>query len=205
MYTYKKKIPQRLRYRSKGLNQKQKKQVYSIAKRGVEYKVKNTGISTDIDNAGAVAELIGTNVSVGTGDTARIGDKIYLSRLYMNISFRIPNGGDHTNVLRCVIFQWKVATTPGVTDILSSSTYDATYNHDGRQNYRILYDKIVDLSYYGPAQKTYSIKIKNMARTITYQSNVAQRNALYILLLSDSGAVLNPNVDYDCKVYYTDQ
>lgn len=205
MYTYKRKIPQRRPY-TKGLNKYQRKQVVRIANANVEYKIKNVTFSSDIDNAGGVAELIGSNVAAGTGDSNRIGDKISLSRVYLNISFRIPNGGDHTNVIRCILFQWKNPTTPTVSSILSTTNdYNSVYDHDGRQNYKILYDKHIDLSYYGPAQKSYQIKIKNLARTVTYLSSTAQKNAVYILLISDSGAVLNPNVDYNCRSYYTDQ
>lgn len=190
--------------RSYGLNQTQKKQIKKYIEKEIEVKTKDiTGLSS-VSTTGTIVELIGDNLTQGTGGSARVGSKIILRSIYLNMAVQIPVNGDHTNIVRVLIFQWKSNTVPTIAQMLENSDYVSPYNYDNRQLYKIVYDKYFPLSYEGPASMMAKINLKNLNKTVVYSSGTATKNDVYMLMISDSGVTLHPIVQYDGRAYYYD-
>lgn len=192
------------------LNRLQKKQVKRIANSGTEYKIFNNNTNSSISQTGLVVPIFagGSNgPAQGAGDSERIGDKISLEQIFMNVSAYIPSGGDLTNYIRMIIFQWKDRTIPVGTDILVTSTdYLGLHNYDRRQQYNVLVDKTISLSFNGPAAKFFNINLKRkFAKQMTYVGTEVQKNGVYAYIVSDSGAVVHPVITWRSRAYYTDK
>lgn len=113
------------------------------------------------------------------------------------------------------MFQWYPATTPVIANLLltgGSGAIDVTseYNHDQRQNYHILYDKMATggLLDGGGAQKivhdVYNFKGEHADCQMDAASATTGTNQIWIILISDIAAATYPTFKYTFKVFFTD-
>lgn len=158
------------------------------------------------DWAGSIVSL--TNIPQGDTDVTRDGDQVYLRSIRMSGDIVI---GDTTNVARLIIFQWYQDATPAYTDVLSSvyqgtvNAVNSPYHHDGRRQFRVLYDKrfvmdsddgivLFDTGYLRPAK-----------RKINFNAGGTDgENEIFMLALSDSGAVSHPSFNFVCRTTFND-
>lgn len=166
--------------------------------------VADTGTITPLSD---IAQTSGVS---GASDTTRIGDRILLRSLEVNLA---AINGDPTNAIRVIIFQWLPGTTPLLGNILLDSAGGADvayspYTHDGRQSFRILLDKTF---YLGSSSLTRTAGIHKYItrfplRFIDYSDAVTTplANGIWMLTVSDSTSATHPTVIGQLKLNYTD-
>lgn len=177
----------------------------------------NVALAT-LTNTGSVKGSV-TNVPQGDGDSTRDGDRISCRSLevfaYINTDPSVTAAFAANNALiRYVIFQWYPTTVPVYTDVFggglstTSRAPMAPYNHDNRQLFRFLYDKIFVLN---PSSANSSIiihkKIINIPqKNIQYASGSTQgTNEIYYMVICDGIALTaNPTHTGIYKFNYSD-
>lgn len=222
------------------LNQKQKKEIKKIAKRQVvRVQELKFFVATQLNGS-----TIGTtytsrqlsNVPQGDNDTSRDGDRLELCGsmefIYQFTGPEIQTAGvnDVVNTVRLIIFQYHPTavsgTSPQATEILQngpSGVIDvhSLYNHDQRQNYTILKDKMMVLV-------NNQLQLAGTAGWTTYQSNHCRlvkfkintkkcrkmqqfvagttdgTNQIFELLVSDSSVAPYPTVIRNSKIFFRD-
>lgn len=159
-----------------------------------------------------------TNIPQGVADTDRTGDRLYLKKAYVRLHVAI---GDFTNMFRIIFFQWKPNTVPAISgsDILlpgasGSIDYLSQYNHDNRQEFRILYDRTYNLNGNGSgasdpitstSQVIKFIKLRPKLKQLQYAGgSTVGTNQVYYLAISDSSILPNPTFSMSVKFLYTD-
>lgn len=164
--------------------------------------------SYSVSTAAGVYSL--SNTSQGASGGGHIGDECRLR----SIEFRWEAiVGDTFNVIRCVVFVWKpnmaLTGTPADTDILKTVTppnqITSCYEEDGEDMYRILADFNVCMVTGGDNQvKTgkFSRKLNLKQDYTTSTSNCS--NNIFVLLISDSGAVAHPTFNFTSRIAFTD-
>jgi len=169
----------------------------------------------------------------GVTVTTRVGDRVRVKGITIKYTCVAGVGGlvanaDEYNSIRVIVFKWLVsnAITAPVTGNILDSTSSATvtnqmYNHDGRADYHICYDKTHRLFntpvddagtvswYHGPNTifTTESpIKLQSLGkREISYESNTTTGDGLYFVLwVSDSAHVPNPTIEFASMLTYSD-
>lgn len=156
---------------------------------------------------------LGNLFSPAQGDTdiTRDGDRVAIER----IEFRCNGGmtGAGANQFRCIILRDKtgaIGTT--ATNVLYSGTMGTAnaaqgpYNEDLRQNFEVLYDKIVKVD----AVSNYQFYFKYLKRwkkpKLVYFNNnttTINKGQIKVLFIADT---LAPNFAYDyyCRIWYSD-
>lgn len=163
-----------------------------------------------------------SGIAQGDTDSDRTGDRVMLKKIYLRWNLV---GYDTYNFVRFMVFQWKpdnlISPIPG--DILlpgSSGAIDFTsqYNHDKRQMYKIMYDKVLttvgdgsqtSLTVY-PYQSNFihynkkTLIIPNKQLQYDGGSSTIGTNQIYVMAVSDSLVPTHPLVSYTMKILYTD-
>jgi hypothetical protein len=164
--------------------------------------------ASPVDYSGSVWAL--TQVTAGTTDTTRIGDKIIPKKLQIRINCL---QGDVTNDIRIIIFRWKVHTTfasPSIsgTILQNVSTVDAprsAYYHDFEPAFDVLYDKRFTLNTYDPVKDLdLEFKLPESKPIQMVAAGTNGINHLYMGIVSDSGAVVHPTLYYYSRVDFVD-
>lgn len=157
--------------------------------------------SVGVDNTGAFAQL--GAVTQGDTDTTRDGDQLYIRSLQVKGQV---TAGDTTNLLRVIIFQWFLPTTPTATDLLLSNVVDSPWNHDNRYLFKVVVDKSYSLATASNAAQTINWRIsKGFKRKCQFNGGTTiGTNKFWIFTISDSGGVPNPSVSYYTKLNFTD-
>lgn len=165
--------------------------------------------ATAVDFAGTIIDV--SAVAQGTNDTQHVGDTIRVRSVENNISWV---AGDNTNLCRYILFQWKQSGVPAVADILLGplSTTVAPlspYNHDNRKNFNVLYDSMVKVDAVAlplTVRKSKIWKIPSFLRQMYFTAATTNRlkNGIYILVISDSGAVPHPTFAFNYKMNFSD-
>lgn len=170
--------------------------------------VATTAVSVDI--TGSITDL--TSIAQGDTDQTRDGDQLYLRSIKGKAQIQVA---DTTNIVRFIIFQWYmdtnvVGSAPTVSQILQSVGTAigpmSGYNHDGRYNFRILYDRTCFLDTTDKVQCGLQWYInKGLRRKMQFHGGATGgKNKIYLLLLSDSGAATHPSVAYYNRTAYSD-
>lgn len=196
------------------LSYKQTKAVSTIARRAVRRVSEKKSYRTAVDNqtfdntTGYVLHL--TSISQGDGASTRDGNSILLRSVQSRFSLY---SADATQVIRVIYFQWFPESTPTVTDILSN-TYtgdvnlvNSPYELHARSQFRILADRTYALEGSSNELAIDRIMVKKFARrmvTFDTTSTTAPINGLYMLVVSDSGAVSHPYIHVVNQVNYSD-
>lgn len=148
----------------------------------------------------------------GTTDLTRIGDKITIRGLDIRMHL---TSSDTYNIIRCIIFQWypntSITSAPVGSQILNDVTtypYISPYVHDYTNQYGVLYDKMFTLSSLADTiTRVVKIKprLKYCKKTINFSAaGTNGSNKLYMLLVSDSGAVTHPTANIHSRLFYDD-
>lgn len=121
--------------------------VQQVLRRNSELKYFDTAFSYSFTTTGTGTQNI-TVIPQGTTDTTRIGDRLKIT----SVEFRYNIFDASTAIsiyskqtVRLVLVHWFPATTPGYSDVLTTSTTRALYNHDQRQMYKICWDKTISV------------------------------------------------------------
>lgn len=172
----------------------------------------HTEVGVGVDLGGVLWNC--TAISQGDTDETRDGDSIYLKKWTINFGW---TAGDGNNLVRVIAFQWKENDTfhvPLPTDVLqivgSPISPLSTYLHDKEQgkNFGVLYDETFALAVNAATEsmeKSIDVSLQYARRKIQYNAgSVGGSNKLYVLAISDSGAVPNPQLKFVSRVLYTD-
>jgi len=206
------------------LNPRQKKEVDKIILRNQEVKYFVGGFSASNVTNTAVINGVPFDIPQGDTDTERDGDHLkWLGKVRMNFQM-IANGSAEHNTIRLILLQWHPTSlaTPlpvplsilltgptGSVDVMSH------YNHDQRQNYKILYDQVFDLASNTTVDaagitdkivitKHIKVSLAKARKQVQYVSGGLQgTNRLFLIYVSDS-ALLHPTLALHSKVFYTD-
>lgn len=135
----------------------------------------------------------------------RDGNQIQPSSMTVRYSWDV---GDESNICRVIIFQWFQDTTPVVSDILNDIVnlpWLSPYKVINRGQYKILHDRIVDVHANKPIQ-TVTAKLRLSKRKIVYQlvDGTAGKNKPWVLVISDSTAVVHPSFTMYTRMNYRD-
>lgn len=181
--------------------------VKAIANKAGEKKyfsVSSGGFQT-VDWSGTVTSI--SNIQQGDTDVTRDGDQAYIRSLELQWEASV---GDTFNVLRFIVFQWFPATTPTVADILLTSGSNdgvlSPYTHDTRFQFKILYDRKMHLNTNTPNMSyRYRIWKDFKYNRIQYLGGTTDgQNKIYVLKISDSGAITHPSVANFTKLNFSD-
>ncbi|AUM61975.1 capsid [uncultured virus] len=202
------------------LTKVEKKQVVKIVRANQELKYFNSiTAASGLSTTPTMFQL--TNIPQGDTDTTRDGDRLKLLKFYVRGSFVF---GDSTNFIRLIFFQWKPNSTPVSTSVLlpgpsGSVDYLSQYNHDLRQEYKILYDKtftLVSYSQVGVPSNQYipiasnSIKLfkfmrKPKSTNLQYTGGTTSgTNQVWWMAMTDSSVVPHPAIEMSVKFMFTD-
>ena len=170
----------------------------------------STGLS--IDYNGTVTDL--SVIAQGTTDGQRIGDKVKLRGIRLQM---ILNIGDVTQHIRIMIVQFRgntqTAGAPTIGQVLVPTTLGtinapiANRVWDLTQQFNVLYDKIYTLE--GVSKPVVHIRrtisIKYAKRLISYyQALTTGANKIYLMMVSDSGAATHPTAQFQIRLMYDD-
>lgn len=185
-----------------------KREIVKFAKKTVETKYFPTNASDVVDFSGVIQGV--TGIPQGDTDLTRDGDSAYLLGISVNYSFII---GDTTQSCRIILFRWNqdtAAANPLVTDILDASGgILAPLSNYVMDNYRmkkftILYDRIHALSANGTERVTRHFYKKLKSKVSFDAATTNGKGKLFILVISDSGAVTHPTYQFGTMTYFTD-
>lgn len=179
----------------------------SVIKSMAEKKYWTINALNTIDFNGTVTRL--TAVPQGDTDLARDGDQLQLTSWQLRFAFVV---GDAYNIMRIIIFRWDMddsEDTPTAPEILfnvgSTNSPLSSFNQDSirQKQMRILYDKLVTIDTYNPI-KVFKIKKRNSSKISFSGGTTNGTGHLYMLVVSDSGAVTHPAIAYDFKCNFID-
>jgi len=150
-----------------------------------------------------------TQVPQGDTDSERDGDQITLNSLDFRVG--IKTGTTTPTFLRVILFQWKPNTTPLYTSILldqhnTSNAPHTQYNHDQRQQYKILYDTLIEVDTVAhPAHCVHHVCISGFSprQQFVAGSTTVATNMLYVLAVADVAAN-GPQVVFSSKLTFYD-
>lgn len=147
----------------------------------------DTSLSGQTTNAGAVFLL--NQIAAGDDAINRTGNSIKLIDLYMHLNIE-QAAAESKNFVRVVICQDTAnqSAVPSVTDILQSASATSMINFDNAKRFKILYSKVIGLSYPDKAvislnayrRLGFHIKFSGTADTTYLQ------NSLFILLIDEN-------------------
>lgn len=199
-------------YRRKRYYRK-RRSAYSLAKKSLymakkaqgqkELKHSNHSFSSTVSQTGTIVSL--STVQEGDTNNSRDGNVIYptSSRIRMNMEMDV----DAINTLvRVIVFKWLIGgTTPVVTDIIQTASINSFKSELNRFNSQILYDRVHQLNIGATTKKMVNInnKFRNYLMAFPEATAQANKNAIYILLLSDESVDL-PTVSFQQRLYYKD-
>lgn len=183
------------------------KRVKAIANKAGEKKffATTSGGFQGIDWTGTITSI--SDVSQGDTDVTRDGDQIYIRSLEMSWEVAV---GDTYNIVRLIVLQWFPATTPTISDILLTSGNNdsvlSPYSHDTRFQFKVLYDRKIHVNTDRPNMSLRFRIWRNFRfRRIQYiGGGTTGQNKIYILKISDSGAVPNPTMANFAKMNFSD-
>lgn len=205
------------------LNKRQRKEVKQLIIKPMELKYGITNQATRVVGTTALIDYI-TAVSQGSGDNQRIGDTLnWCGKMEMAVQFHNgagANSGPWTT-FRFIMFQWHPNSTPVAANILLNGANGAIgvtsrYNHDLRQEYKIILDKVIHLVGNGSSAtqpyapnvqrlKVYKISTKKITKRAQFSGGTtAGTNGIYCLYITDSGAATLPTIEYSFKMFWRD-
>lgn len=192
---------------------RKRRSAYSMAKKSLylakkaqgqkELKHTNHSFSDTVSMTGTIVSL--STTTEGDGNNAREGNVIYptSSRIRMNMEMDV----DAVNTLvRVIVFKWLVGgTTPIITDILQTNSINSFKSEANRFNSKILYDRVHQLNIGATTKKMVNInnKFRNYLMAFPEATAQANKNAIYILMLSDETVDL-PTVSFQQRLYFKD-
>lgn len=160
---------------------------------------------TALSTTGVVQDL--SVITQGTTSLTRVGDEVRAQSLDFTVGFI---AGDATNFCRCTIIEWKMNDSNDAVTL--SDVYSNYLNNPALSQisptkpnrFRIIYDKTVSVSTAGDGAAIIRGHLK-LNHAISY--NLGANSGighLYMLLSSDSSAVVHPTYSVDADFAYSD-
>lgn len=201
------------RYKPK-LNPVQKDEVKQLINNSQETKKYEISGNTTFNSSATVAARFA--IVQGSQEDERIGTD--LGESHMEIKYRVYCDSllgtpDAYNNVRVIYFQWRennALGTPTAAAILtlgSANDYvNALYNYENRMSYKILHDRVHNVSYQNGVCANVHRKFVKIPHKIRFNDvNGTQAfNQIYILVVSDSTTVPHPNVMNTTRLYFKD-
>lgn len=211
--TYRRRVAPR---RGRKLNKRQKNEVKRIIAVRQELKFFVTPTNAfQISSTGVTFPL--TLVTQGDTDQTRDGDRLYAKKMYVRGYIEIS---DTTNIVRLVFYQWKPNSTATLGDIFlpgptGAIDVDSHYNHDTRQQFKILWDRTFVLEGNQSAatapvtsasiRRFQMVLSRGMNRQLQFNGGgTAATNHIYYAAISDSGIANHPELTMSTKFMFTD-
>lgn len=162
-----------------------------------------------VDFSGTVWPL--SDITAGTADTNRIGDKAKPHNFTMKFNLV---GADATNLMTVMVVRWKpdsqIENLANVSQVLglTGSTLGPLSPPiwDTRQKFDILWGKRYSLALSGPQQIEDEVFLNlDKGPSIAYKATTTNGlNKLFLLAISDSGAVSHPTIQFYCRLSFYD-
>lgn len=149
------------------------------------------------------------NTSQGSSGGTHVGDECRLKSIWFRWAMGVA---DVSNVMRVIIFVWHpniALGTPAATQILKTVTVPnqitSCYQEDGEDMYTILYDRVQSLSTLAGTSNPVGMwqRKLNLKQDYTTGSSNCSNN-IFVLLVSDSGAVTDPYIYFTSRIAFTD-
>jgi len=146
-------------------------------------------------------------------DTGRIGDKVHLTRLSIQVQVV---GYDTTNTVRLLFFRWRPNNAdlpPSATALLLAYAVDGftvlrALNDDRRGEFHVIgdYRLRTNTTIQTVLNRKFAFYGKRLgAKHINFlAAGVTAMNHVYMMVVSDSGVVGHPTVYYTSQLRYTD-
>lgn len=212
--TYRKRPYKRYYKPSKAFKRNVKRVINSIAEKkyyGLTYDAATDPNGVTMLSTPSIIDISG--VTQGDADWSRDGDQLYVRSMLVRYTIRLDSSlpVGQGNSCRVIVFQWYPATTPTYQEILSQAylpsnpQYLAPYTHDGRTQFRILYDKIVTVSASRSVKPFHGQLITKIPhRKIQYRGgSTLGENKIYLMHMSDAGS-LQPGLKWLTRMNFTD-
>lgn len=155
-----------------------------------------------------------TSISQGQTDITRVGDKATLTSL--NLKYQIT-GGDATNLLRVIVYQWHPNSTlaaPTAANVMQYFNIGdnrevlSPYTHDYKGQFTILFDRLHSTTLVGSNQAISwqgYVSLRRARKQLEFTAGGQEAaNHIYLLVLGDSTAVTHPTFTYLARVMFTD-
>lgn len=182
------------------------------------------GVQTS--NFSTAQNLLLNSIGSGSADGQRVGNKVRLTSLTMNLSITGPTyvtgGYDSFSNVRIVIFRvknWNASTTIAYSDYFTPPSgavygHTALYNWDNRKNFKVIWDKTMTVNEVVGGTGADDM-VRNIKKTIKLKFNTyytgtgtgggsIMRNALFIAAWSDSSVAPNPQFAGVIRLKYQD-
>lgn len=146
----------------------------------------------------------------GSADTQRVGDMVQQHRLHFKAAIKI---GSTDNVVRVIVFRWLDESVVSLADIVDQTggltSPLATYTHDTRCKYRVLYDSgPMGLSLAGRGVITINknINLKGYKQRFEAGSTDSIKGDIYVMYCSDKDAAGSnfPTLQYVSRKQFKD-
>lgn len=195
------------RQTQRALSNRQKSQVKRLVNTGREKKYEQANGSLLPPTTGLMVDLF-TPLQGDTADT-RTGDDVQLNNI--KIKYHVNPTGDPTNVVRVILFQYKLNSgyhVPIMADVLETAgNVDSDYKREKAYGCKILYDRrhAVGTATNGVALGFINIPARRLIKHVSFNPALgAGQNKIYMLVMSDSAVAAHPTVDYYSMIEYTD-
>lgn len=173
----------------------------------VEYKyIDNSDTSVAMNTTASITLING--VAQGDSSTTRDGIRIVMKSL--DARFHLQSA-DATNICRVLIIQDKQhnGSSPVIGDILQNTSEPLSFlNKSNSKRFRTIYNGIFSVSNSSPATVQdvvhKDLNIITMFEGSGATASTIKTNALYLVLLSDSGAVSDPGLTYSIRIRFVD-
>jgi len=171
------------------------------------------GGPTSIDYSGAIYDLV-NSIDRGDGASAEFNGSS-LQPTWLQMRYRCVAAGTYST-MRVIIGQMMKDRGTGPSSVgallnsVGSNTAPLTgYNQYGRGWYRILYDRMHTVCTASNIAETHKVFIPgsrfNKVEFDTGASNpTVLRGGIFMVVVSDDGAVAYPTFEYECNLLYTD-
>lgn len=153
-----------------------------------------------------------TTIPQGDTNITRDGQEIVFKSIDLRYSvFSSAAAVMIGNAFRIIVFQWRPddnLDNPGLSQILDSSFTQpcfAPYNHNTRQKFKVLYDRLHAVYNGGVGEKAFHalIPAKKANKHIRYVTGNTGTNMIFVLVISDA-AIQTPSWSYGAYVNFTD-
>jgi len=211
--TYKRKY---MTEEAKALNAQKREVTMSRKPAMDELKIHYLTVASQQVSYGGITFSLFDNITQGSKPVGEYdGSQILPTSVRVNWECTLLTGGDATNHMRLILFQWNNSGTPvpaGVWNL--TSNVNAPFSFvlwENRENIRILRDELVCLyeTYPTGAHSVtgqWYIKSKKLApvRFSSSYTDVVQKNDICMLVISDSAAADHPYFNCGTQITYLD-
>lgn len=209
MPAYARRTPYMPKYKKKQPTKRFKKAVRKVLLNNLESKHLLISSSSNVSTTASFVHL--SNISAGDSSAHREGNKCLATSIDLRYKITIA---DTTNTVRLIVFSFTGGDTPTVDNVLDNAgTFftEAALQGEPDVKFKIYYDKVFNMrSVYNPIVTGRIRKRLNGNKGLvlryvdTTGSNLGAQQ-LWMLLISDSGAVTHPGVDFTGWLHFKER